>query len=310
MCVGENTISVIQKSNHTICDCFQGYYGERCEKQLTWYRPALITLYVLVTMSMVAHIVMSGFRFRYYYIRGYKNLSTIVILLNSLAALLRIIYMWVPSKAVYDISSPILVRTILNYVSLALNVVASALLIAFWYEVLKAKMRLKTHFRTKAFAIFFAVLMVVGLIPGIVFIAHDSIFIGIVFIVTPIFTNSVFIFGVVLYMFNVKHELMSAKNTSRKDWVLRWLLVLCFSWLGFMTALILTVVMGDLSETFRIIPQTILQLSYVMISFSIVGSLDFKWFSLRKHHTILTQSSSSKTQKTKSLTEIAQESGV
>ena len=113
-CVVENTLSYDQQ-----CYCTQGYYGEKCEHVMSWYRPVLIILYIATTLSMVLSTFWLIIKF--YIVKKEFNLAMISLGTSSLGNIIKIIYLWLPSKIVYDVydidNEPN--RAIFNYISLS-----------------------------------------------------------------------------------------------------------------------------------------------------------------------------------------------
>jgi len=280
-CVPENTIA-----NVTVCNCFQGYYGDECQLELSWYRPVMIAMSAVVTIIMIIVNIWLGLKFRS--MKKKLSLAMVTLVSSFFGNVLKIVYLWFPSKVIYNVHQPdsmVFTRTILNYSSLAMEVIATSLVVGFWYEVFHSKMHIKISKVTKSLAIVGASSMLIGLIPGIYFLLIDSILLGIVLIISPILFILILLTIAIVNIIYVKitdHEpKINKRNVERKTWVVKWLSLLLGHWIVFILALFLTIVNNSKFPEFRIVPAFMLMWSYIGVSVAIGGLLDFKWRSLR-----------------------------
>ena len=283
-CIDHNTLSIIYGNNVTICSCHQGYYGNICQYVVPWYRSALIVLFSIVSIVYIIELFMIFSRYRYYKNKS-KIFSNIILILTSIGILSRLFYIWFPSKAVYDIDQNTTItvtRMIINYLSITLMMISSCLLVGFWYEIIRAKFKLKISKVTKIISIVASILMVSGLIPGLYYLANDSIIVGVSLIIIPIFVNSIFLFIITIILKRSKNKnFLSTNNINKKKWVVKFMLGLSSSWILYMVSIFMTVLFGSLHENYRIIPQIVLQLSNILIPFSIICSFDYNFLSIK-----------------------------
>lgn len=272
-CVIENTLSYDGQ-----CYCSQGYYGEKCEHVITWYRPFLIFLYVVTTLSMIVSTFWLIMKF--YIVKKQLNLAIISLASSSLGNLIKIIYLWMPSKIVYDVynidNEPN--RIIFNYISLGFEIIATALLVVFWYELLRSRMKLKFSKTTKILAIIFSGLMIFGLVPGLWILHTTKSVFGLVLVVLPIFIIIIYLVIMTVLIILLNKEQLSEINLAKKEWVVRHLIALSGFWLLFIIGLLM--ILSD-SNTLKIVSAVILIISYIGVSCSIAAALDFNYNAIR-----------------------------
>lgn len=285
-CVSENTVARTVSENMTVCTCHIGYYGKECSESWSWYRPIMMTVYIIELIIVIFSLVWSLIHFRELKKKSRlrPNLSTVGLGLSSLGFVLRLAYIVMPSRSVWGNIEPApvtLVNVVLVYSVTCAWLTTCLLALGFWHDALTHKLKPQLKTRTKYIIIAISLIFLILTITGMVIILNGQILPGTFCILIPTF---IVIVVMIVYTIKIKHMRgqFSITNAMRKRWIEDILSALCALWSFYFFALILYPIMSIVGKTdLIIIPSALYRILESAIAPLLVAIFDTRCLSLR-----------------------------
>lgn len=293
MCDIDNTVSVvIIEFNKTICQCHVGYYGNQCENTQRWYRPIMITIYIIELIVMIFNMIWIALYLHYLKRKGpiVMNLSTVGLLLVMIGIILRTIYLVTPSRSVWGMSESsamTLMSVALVYSVLSLWATAGLLIIGFWAVTLTRTLSTTIRRQTIIFVSILSGIVFVLSTTGMIVIIIGSTIVGSFLVIIPIATM---IITLITYTVKISrnHSELSLKNKERKLWIQKSAIALSVSWSIYFLTLVAFPIFNTLRiNNFLIILSATFRLVECGVSISLLSLFDVRFRALRRQMPLL-----------------------
>lgn len=292
-CILENSVNI---DNSTGCSCQRGYYGEYCQNHYEWYGPVMIATYMVLMVTMIVSILWSGFRIRKFS-ECRLNVMFIAMILNIIACSLRIVYLVLPTRAVYgaiESNAVTLSSTFLVYASISLWLAATLLVIGFWHDALCNGMNTVLTTHTRTMVITTSTIVFIFMVVGMIFILSGSLIVGLLIVLVPLVITII-----VLIVYSVKINRIKdvvGANNKKKRWASLIFNLLNGTWILYIVSLMITPAFNsDSVAAYSIIPSILYRLCEGVISILLMLLFDHRARVLRSLMCRSTQGSNSET---------------
>lgn len=273
------------------CVCYAEFSGPTCDKVSEYWRPLISLQYALSFLYLVVALYWSSLRLvilrrRVRTGKERLRLSIVVMILIALASILRIISHVLPATPLYgddghigeELGTTLAVALIVP-IPPALWMVASLLIVAFWYDVITGKLQRDMAERTKIACIVLSALLVL-MVPGLGLFAFTNLAtIGTALTVAPLVVDTVALVvldAIITRFLQTARTRLGAKNEKKTLYALRLFWLLCASWILYMANLIF----GGLLLNSATLPSAPLQVIYAYILLLTEMSITFTLLSL------------------------------
>jgi hypothetical protein len=215
------------------------------------------------------------------------SLARLVIILVVIHDIFHLSYNWLPSRLFFDLPhSPevSVLRAFLTYSAQMLSLLASMIVIVFWYDAL----RLKTHEMTRAkrivigLAIAITLMTIVGLVLSLTSLRAFAGFA----------LDAIVVFGIVVMcvlLHRVRKEDIpqlagKTDNHRRHRWIVRFALWLVITWVVYQTIYYVSLVLGFLQAApgLQIPIEMGKRLSRISIVFALTALVDYRFGTVRR----------------------------
>lgn len=296
-CNPENTLIERIFNTTLVCVCYRGYHGSTCDQRYLWYRPILLTLFSITTLFMIIFSIWSSIRIRYSYLNKKKKFSLVNILLifNIISCLLRILYMWLPSRAVLgtlESQAITLLHIALVHGCNAIWLAICLNVVGFWYDILRRINKKNISKKTRNIIIINSIVTFILTISGMIFIIiTGNNAIGGVIILLPLSANIIFMIIYSIIISKLSSNLNNKKNIKKRKWFFRSIIIIISALSIYLFFNILAAILSsaDLS-TYVIISEIMFRLSECLFCYGITMSMDYNFNSLKHLFSIGTTS--------------------
>ena len=212
------------------------------------------------------------------------NLSKVALILNVISCTLRLVYIGLPSRAVYgslESGTVTLVAVVLVYTSISLWLASTLLVVGFWYDAICKEMKVNLTQVTRMVVIGVSVVVALFTIVGMIMILIGLLSIGLVLILVPLIVTLIILIVYTVKIYQAKH--LDGKNEEKRRWTVTVFIVLEVVWSIYIIALVITPAFNaDVMVTFSIIPSILYRLCEAAISLLLMLMFDHRLRTIRR----------------------------
>lgn len=273
------------------CACKGGYYGKYCQYHNEWY-PSL-NLSVKIFQTIISILVLIWVIIRIFDLRKQKklsfNLSIVSFMLNVLANVILVSYVWVPTE-IFEINDSnvyiiIIFGVILVFSPTILWIAATSMIIGFWFDMLSTELHNKISKRTKIIVITSSISIIVLAVLAMCISLFNIklVTLTVIMILTPLLLNVVVNVAIVIKIITIDSNNMSHKNFTKKKWASGLLLTICIIWFVVFLLFLSIVLMGIMNANkYSYICSALLALGQGIITILINLLFDYKFRSVQR----------------------------
>lgn len=297
-CIRENSVLISEQS----CSCYRGFYGPNCENRILWYSPVMITVHITQSIILVGCLIWSLLTIRHSAMRSKLtlNLSSNSLLVHVIAILIRLCYLWFPSRSVLLLNQDSVITNtgiVLVYTFIVLEMNICVACVGFWYDVMKKIGKIQISNRTLWFIGIGSISFLLGSIVGMVLIISGNIA-GSILVLIPMLGNIIGIVITLIMLSRIDIKSFNEINTLKRKWAIISILCIIICWVIYFLSMVSVPILSNFVYL-QIVPDFLFRTCETTIAICINILLDFRFKSLYSIIGIDIKSSTSST-KTKS----------
>jgi hypothetical protein len=280
-CVEENTVTVTP----FYCSCFRGFYGNRCENRIMWYSPIMVTVHVIQSLFLLSCFVWSLLTIHYNSKRGRLglNLSSVALILHVISTVIRLVYLWIPSRSVLLLPQSALITNVsivLVYTYIALEMIICIICVSFWYDALSKIEKVQITSRTRWFVGVGSSSFLIGSIIGMILIIMGNV-LGSILVLVPMLGNIIGIFATLMLLSKIDVTVFTKGNLERRNWAISSNISALVFWFLYFLSMLSIPIFNMLNLVYwQILPDLLFRVCEIGILLSINVLLDFKFKSI------------------------------